>query len=277
MSDPTSDAPPIVLIHGLWMTARSWDDWAAYYRASGHQVIVPSYPGFEIEVEALREKPEVIADVSVPATLEHLTRVIETLDQPPITMAHSFGGTLTQILVNHGLGAAAVLIDSAPPEGVRVNPPAQIKSLFPILANPANRHRAVGYTKEQFHYTFANTCTREESDAAYDRFHVPAPGNWVWAYGLIANFKPGHQETWVDYDLDERAPLLFIMGGKDHLMPPAVQRSNAKKYRHSTAITETYEFPDRPHFTCGVPGWEQVADYALEWATSHARTGPAGR
>ena len=270
MSEPTTK-PPIVLIHGLWMTPRSWDDWAAYYRAKGHEVVVPAYPGFEIEVEALREKPEVIAEASVPATVDHLTRVIETLDRPPIIMAHSFGGVFAQILVNHGLGAAAVTIDSAPPEGVRVNPPSQIKSLFPFLANPANHHRAVGYTKEQFHYVFANTVSREESDAAYDRFHIPAPGNWVWAYGLVANLKPGHQETWVDYDLDERAPLLFIMGGKDHIMPPAVQRSNAKKYRHSEALTETYEFPDRPHFTCGLPGWEEVADYALEWAMSHAR------
>jgi hypothetical protein len=55
-------------------------------------------------------------------------------------------------------------------------------------------------------------------------------------------------------------------------MPPSVQRSNVKKYRHSEATTEIYEFPDRPHFTCGLAGWEQVADYALEWATSHART-----
>ena len=153
-----------------------------------------------------------------------------------------------------------------------MNPPSQIKSLFPFLVNPANRHRAVGFTKEQFHYVFANTCSREESDAAYDRFHIPAPGNWVWAYGLVANWKPGRQETWVDYDLDDRAPLLFIMGGKDHLMPPSVNRANAKKYRNSEATTEIYEFPDRPHFTCGVPGWEQVADYALEWATKHART-----
>jgi pimeloyl-ACP methyl ester carboxylesterase len=272
MSEPMTKAPPIVLIHGLWMTARSWDRWVDYYRAKGHEVIVPTYPGFEIEVEGLREKPEIIAEASVPETVDHLAAVIEGLEQPPIIMAHSFGGTLTQILINRGLGAAAVVIDSAPPEGVRVNPPSQIKSLFPILANPANRHRAVGFTKEQFHYVFANTVSRDESDAAYERFHIPAPGNWVWAYGLIANFKPGHQETWVDYDLDDRAPLLFITGGEDHLMPPAVQRSNAKKYRHSDATTEIYEFPDRPHFTCGLPGWEQVADHALDWATKHART-----
>ena len=163
MSEPTTKPAPIVLIHGLWMTARSWDRWAEYYRAKGHEVVVPTYPGFEIEVEALREKPEIIAQASVPETLDHLSEVVEGLDRPPIIMGHSFGGTFTQLLVNRGLGAAAVAIDSAPPEGVRVNPPSQIRSLFPVLKNPANRHRAVGFTKEQFHYAFANTVSREES------------------------------------------------------------------------------------------------------------------
>ena len=57
----------------------------------------------------------------------------------------------------------------------------------------------------------------------------------MWAYGLLANFKPGHQETWVDYDNDDRAPLLFIAGGADHIMPASVNRSNAKHYRKSPA------------------------------------------
>jgi hypothetical protein len=47
---------------------------------------------------------------------------------------------------------------------------------------------------------------------------------------------------------------------------------NAKKYHSSEATTDFYEFPERSHFTGVEPGWEQVADYALEWATSHART-----
>jgi pimeloyl-ACP methyl ester carboxylesterase len=271
MNEFTDNSLPIVLIHGLWMTARSWDGWVKHYRAKGHEVVVPSYPGFEIEVEALREKPEIIAEATVPATLDHLIEVIEGLDRPPIIMGHSFGGTFTQLLVNRGLGAAAVTIDSAPPEGVRVNPPAQIRSLFPILRNPANRHRAVGFTKEQFHYAFANTVSREESDAAYDRLHIPAPGGWVWTYGLIANFKPGHQETWVDYDQD-RAPLLFIGGEKDHIMPPSVNKSNARHYENSPALTEYVEFEGRDHWTCAAPGWEAVADHALDWAAKHART-----
>ena len=104
MSEQTTNAPPIVLIHGLWMTARSWDRWVEYYRAKGHQVIVPTYPGFEIEVEALREKPEIIAEASVPETLEHLSRGGRGPGPPPIIMGHSFGGTFTQLLVNRGLG-----------------------------------------------------------------------------------------------------------------------------------------------------------------------------
>jgi hypothetical protein len=61
-------------------------------------------------------------------------------------------------------------------------------------------------------------------------YHIPAPGNWIWAYGLIANRRPGHQETWVNYRNPNRAPLLFIGGSEDHIMPPSVNKSNAKHY-----------------------------------------------
>ena len=92
-------------------------------------------------------------------------------------------------------------------------------------------------------------------------------------YGLFANFKPGHQDTWVDYTAD-RAPLLFIAGEKDHIMPPSVNRSNASHYGKSPAITDYHEFDGRDHWTCGAPGWEAVADYALEWAREHAAARP---
>ncbi|GAA3394271.1 alpha/beta hydrolase [Cryptosporangium minutisporangium] len=260
----------IVLVHGLWMTPRSWENWVEYYSARGYRVLTPGYPGFEIEVEALREKPEIIANLTVPETVEHLAGVIEALDAPPILMGHSFGGTLTQLLLARGLGSAAVVVNSAPTEGVHVTPLSQVKSLFPALKNPANFHRAVGFTKEEFHYAFANTLSREESDRVWEKYAIPAPGNWVWAYGLIANLKPGHQETWVDYD-NNKVPLLFIGGGADHIMPPSVNKSNAKHYAKSPVPAEYHEFPGRSHWTCAEPGWEAVADYALDWALKHRR------
>lgn len=259
----------VVLIHGLWMTPRSWEHWVTHYEAKGLTVLTPAYPGFEIEVEALRENPQVIADLTVPETVDHLAAVIEELATPPIIMSHSFGGVMTQLLLARGLGAAAVVIDSAPTEGVHVTPVSQARSLFPALRNPANRRRAVAFTPEEFHYAFTNTLSAEESQRVYDRYAIAAPGAWVWEYGLFANFKPGPQETWVDYTAD-RAPLLFIAGSEDHIMPPAVNRSNAKHYHRSPAVTEYVELEGRDHWTCAAPGWEAVADRALEWALAQS-------
>jgi pimeloyl-ACP methyl ester carboxylesterase len=263
----STDTKPrtIVLIHGLWMTSRSWENWVARYEGLGHRVLAPSYPGFEVEVEALRADPSPIESVTVPETVEHLEKIVGELDQPPIIMGHSFGGLLTQILLDHGYGAAGVAIDSAPTEGIRVTPPSQVKALFPILKNPANRHRAVGFTPKQFHYAFANTLSEEESQKVYDRYHIAAPGNWVWG-PVLANFTPGHQSAYVDFKNDDRAPLLFIAGGEDNLMPASVNESNVHHYRNTKALTEYKEFEDRSHYTLGQDGWEEVADYALNWA-----------
>jgi pimeloyl-ACP methyl ester carboxylesterase len=267
-----SGAPDtIVLIHGLWVTPRSWEHWVEHYEARGYRVLAPAYPGFEVEVEALNADPSPIEALTIPAVVEHLEGVVSALEYPPIIMGHSFGGTFTQILLDHGYGAAGVVIDSAPAEGIRVTPVSQIRSLFPILKNPANRNKAVGFTKKQFHYTFANTLSREESDKVYERFHIPAPGGFVWD-PVLANFTPGHQDTYVNFKNENRAPLLFIAGGEDNLMPPSVNQSNAKHYRHTSSITDYKEFPGRSHYTVGQNGWEEVADYALEWAEAHAVT-----
>lgn len=264
-----SDERDIVLIHGLWMTPRSWENWVEHYTNRGHRVLTPTYPGLEGEVEALREDPSAIEELTVPATVEHLEGVVGGLDQPPIIMGHSFGGLLTQILLDHGFGAAGVAIDSVPAEGIRVVPPSQIRASFPVLKNPANRHRAVGFTPRQFHYAFTNTLSEEESQRVYDRYHIPAPGGFLWA-GVLANFTPGHQDTYVNFKNDDRAPLLFIAGGDDNLIPPSVNESNMHHYKRSKAITDFHEFPGRSHYTLGQDGWEEVADYALDWSTKHA-------
>jgi pimeloyl-ACP methyl ester carboxylesterase len=73
----------------------------------------------------------------------------------------------------------------------------------------------------------------------------------------------------VNYDNDDRPPLLFIAGSEDHLMPPSLQRSNAKHYKSDT-LTEVKEFEGRAHLMLAQEGWEEVADYALDWARKNA-------
>ena len=99
---------------------------------------------------------------------------------------------------------------------------------------------------------------------------MPASGAIFWE-SVLANLEPGPQATWVNYRNAARPPLLFVSGGEDHLMPPRIQRSNARHYTDRT-VTEVVEIPGRSHLMPSEPGWEAVADQALEWALSHART-----
>jgi hypothetical protein len=75
----------------------------------------------------------------------------------------------------------------------------------------------------------------------------------------------------VDYKNPNRAPLLFISGSEDHLMPPSLQRSNAKHYKAEGTITKVVEYEGRAHLMPSQEGWEEIADYALDWAVEHAK------
>jgi pimeloyl-ACP methyl ester carboxylesterase len=273
MDSATATPDTIVLIHGFWVTPRSWEHWITHYEQRGFKVLAPAYPGFEVEVEALNADPTPIAEVTAEAIISHLEAVVAAVEAPPILMGHSAGGAFMQVLLDHGFGAAGVALNSAPTEGVKVVPLSQAKSVFPVLKNPANRHRAVPLDSDEWNYAFTNTFTREESDALYERYAIPAPGGILWD-SVLANLKPGHQEVWVDYKNDERAPLLFISGSEDHIMPPKVQRSNAKHYKSKSTVTEIKLYAGYSHLLPAQEGWEDIADFALDWALGQISGNP---
>ena len=176
---PNRTAPnTIVLVHGFWVTPRSWEKWVERYEGKGYRVLTPAYPGFEVEVEALREDPSPIETLTFPAIVEHIGGIIDELDSPPIIIGHSAGGVLTQILLDHGYGAAGVAIDSVPAEGIKVVPVSQIRSLFPILSHPSSRHKAMGFTTEQFHYAFTNTLAGRNPTRSTNATTSPPRAGW---------------------------------------------------------------------------------------------------
>jgi pimeloyl-ACP methyl ester carboxylesterase len=186
-------------------------------------------------------------------------------------MGHSFGGLFVQILLDRGLGAAGVAIASAPVKGILKLPFSTLRVSFPALSNPANVHKTAALTPEQFHFAFTNNLSETESLAVYKRYAVPGPDHVLFQAGL-ANLNP-HAETAVDFTNHTRAPLLLISGGKDHVSPPSLVETNCRLYDKSKAITDYKEFPGRSHYTLGEAGWEEVADYALDWAV---RVQPSG-
>jgi alpha-beta hydrolase superfamily lysophospholipase len=258
----------IVLIHGLWMTPKSWEQWVERYASRGYKVIASSWPGAEGEVEALRRDPSPLADIDAEKILAHYERIIRELDSSPIVIGHSFGGAFAQVLNDRGLGAATVSLDGASVRGVRDLPFSTLKSSFHVLGNPLNIRRAVPFSEKHFKYAFGNTLTDEQAHEAWERYAIPAASK-VLFQGAMANLNP-RTPFKVDHGKDDRPPLLFIGGGKDHVVPAKVSRKMAAKYRESNAVTDYKEFPTRSHFTAGEPGWEEVADFALTWATDHA-------
>lgn len=264
-----SEADTVVLIHGLWMTALSWEKWTAHYEQRGFKVIARSWPGLDGDIDELRRDPSAIAGLGITEIVDHYEAIIRELDRPPIIIGHSFGGLMTQILLDRGWGAAGVAIASAPVKGVLLLPFSTLKASFPILSNPLNNHRATALTEDQFHYAFTNLLSEEESKKVFDRYAVPGPDHLLFQAGL-ANFNP-HAATTVDFQNDTRAPLLLIAGERDHISPTSVVKANYKLYGKSRAVTGYMEFANRSHFILGQEGWQEVADAALDWAVSKAR------
>jgi pimeloyl-ACP methyl ester carboxylesterase len=245
----------IVLIHGLWVTALSWEHWIERFRARGYSVLAPNWPGMDVEIEELRRDPSAIAGLGITEIVDHYDRIIRELDRQPIIIGHSLGGLSAQVLLDRGLGAAGVAIASAPVQGV-------LKLPFSI------RHRTVALTPKQFHYAFTNKLDLQEAAAVYERYSVPGPDRTAF-HVSCANFAHDAVKR-VDLENDQRAPLLLIAGGQDRIFPAAVTKYNFELYRRSKAVTAYKEFPDRSHYTIGEPGWEEVADYALTWALESA-------
>ena len=270
---PASAAPrqTIVLIHGLWLTPRSWEKWIDRYKQAGYNVIAPSWPGLEGEVEEIRKNPSMLKGLKLTTVVNHYDEIIRKLDAQPILIGHSFGGLIVQLLLDRGLGAAGVAIDSAQSAGVPVLPLSTVWSTITVLGNPFTYNRAVSLSPSKFNYAFTNELNAEDSKKVYDRYSIPGSARILWD-GAFSLLNPNASSK-VNYANNNRAPLLFIAGGNDHLVPAAINKANVRKYiKNSTALTDYREFPNRTHHTVGQSGWEEVADHAIEWATTHARS-----
>jgi non-heme chloroperoxidase len=252
---------PVVFVHGLWLLPSSWDRWAEVFEAAGYTAVSPGWPDDPETVEEANAHPEVFAKKTVGQVADHFAELIGRLQKKPAIVGHSFGGLLTQILAGRGLSAASVAIDPAPFRGVLPLPISALKSSAPVLGNPANRHRAVPLTYEQFRFGFANAVSEEEAKELYETFAVPAAGAPLFQ-AATANLNPW-TEAKVNSKNPDRGPLLIISGEKDNTVPWAIANASFKKQKRNGGVTEIEEIPNRGHALTIDGGWREVADKAL--------------
>ena len=259
----------IVLIHGAWLNASSWEKWKSHYENKGYTVVAPDWPQDERSPAELRADPRPeLAAVGQREIVAHYERIIRALPEEPILIGHSVGGVFVQHLLDRGLGVAGVVINPAPTPGVPLYPHAIISAL-PVFLDPFSRTRVKQMSRNFFRKRFAQTAARDEADELYDRYVVPTPGRVYWD-GVIKPMK-------IDWDNPDRAPLLLISGGKDLIADAAMTRAIYRKQSRASSPTEYREFPDRSHWTAMDPGWQEVADLALDWTARNQRAARSGR
>jgi alpha-beta hydrolase superfamily lysophospholipase len=254
---------PVIFIHGLWIHSSSWQPWIELFEKHGYASSAPGWPGDGDTVAATRENADALNDVGIAAIVDHYAQLIGSPDVKPIVVGHSFGGLIAQELLASGHAAVAVAIDPAPIKGVKSLPLAQLRSAFPVLGNPANRHRAVSLTAKQFHYGFGNTLSEEESNALHEQWTIPGPGLPLFE-DAAANFSK-HSPAKVDTHLADRGPLLLTSGTEDHTVPLKVTKEVFGMYAKGSSDTEFHEFEGRGHSLTIDSGWRDVADVTLNW------------
>ncbi|MFF7251288.1 alpha/beta hydrolase [Embleya sp. NPDC008237] len=259
----TTKRTPVVFIHGLWLHSTSWRAWAERFRDAGYEPLMPEWPGVPATVLAARRQPEEQGGVGLAEIAEAHVRVIRELPSPPVLVGHSVGGFIAQRLLGEGLAAAAVAICPGQIKGVKAVGPAQAKSTFPFLRNPANTKRAVSLNQDRFRYAFANAVSRKESEDLFAAWTIPSPARPLFQLAL-GNLTPNSAAR-VATENQSRGPLLLLSGKLDHTVPDVLTRATFKRYGKSRATTEYRCFDNRGHSLIVDHGWPDIADASLTW------------
>ena len=253
-----SEKKPIVFIHGMYVTNECWKGWTQWFSAQGFSCHAPAWPLKNKSVEELRKQhpdPE-IAKLTLKQLVDYYETFIKTLSAKPILIGHSMGGLITQLLVQRGLAHCGVAIDSAPPKGVITTKFSFLKSNWGAITPFASKKVPYLMPFETFCYAFVNGFEPALQRKIYDAVVVPESRR-VASAALTNDAKINFSKP--------HAPLLFIAGSDDHIIPASLNRTNCKKYSDKNSVTDFKEFHGRTHYIIAQESWEQVAAYIQDW------------
>lgn len=245
----------IIFIHGMFQNPKSWEKWQAFFSQRGYNCIAPAWPYHEGEPAALRANPAPeLGDLHLKEIIDEFVSVASGVENP-ILIGHSVGGLVVQILISRGIGAAGVCIDSVAPNAMLAFDWGFMKNSA-LIANPFKGNEPFYMDLESFHGSFCNTLSEEDAKTAWEAFATHDSRN-------VLRDCMGEAGQ-IDLDLPH-APLLFIGGEKDEIIPPELNEKNAEAYTDENSLTFFEAFPGRDHYICGEAGWEEVAESIATW------------
>jgi pimeloyl-ACP methyl ester carboxylesterase len=245
----------VLFVTGAWMHTSSWDKFRSAFEDAGFRTLAPAWPYLEGNPSDLRAKPDKrLGSLTFGKIVDHYAAIIDELDEQPIIIGHSMGGLITQLLLDRGYGAAGIAIDPGPVAGALPGPQSLLAALPPIFAGPS---APFTISREGFAKNFVNHVPASEQSAIYDTYVVPTPSRIFYqAAGMIG--------TGVNVKA-RKQPLLVTAAEHDRTVTPYLSKAIYNVQKKAPARTDFKFFADRDHFLAGERGWEEVAQYAIDW------------
>jgi pimeloyl-ACP methyl ester carboxylesterase len=245
----------IVFVHGMFQNPKSWDNWVRYFSDKGYDCSAPAWPLHDGDPKALRDNPPAgLGELSLDDIYASIKSAVAGLDKP-VVIGHSVGGLIAQKLLADGHVSGAVAISSVAPNAMLDFDWGFIKNSA-IITNPLKGDEPVYMDAKTFHGSFANTLSEEQAAVEFEKTATHDSRNvlrdCMGSSGKIDLSRP-HE------------PLLLVAGEKDEIIPADLNEKNFKAYENAGSVTDFREFPNRSHYICGEPGWEEVAAYIDGW------------
>ncbi|MCU1282064.1 MAG: hypothetical protein JWM53_5610 [bacterium] len=243
----------VLFIHGMFVTPLCWSGWIDRFNTRGILCEAPAWPWHDATPAELRagHPNAALGRLTLDELVAHFEAIVKRQPSPPVLVGHSLGGLIVQLLLDRGLGARGVAIDSAPAKGIFVLRWSMLRANAPMLFGSDPKL----LSPAQWRYAFDNRATPEQARASYDQQLVPESKRV--ARGALA--------AKIDWD-KPHAPLLLVAGGADHIIPAAVNRANAGKYRHTGSKVDFKLFDGRTHYgVLAGDHWLEVCDFVGDW------------
>ena len=245
--------PPVVMIHGAFCGGWAFDKFRGAFEDEGYKVHTPT-----LRHHDCKNPPSVLGTTSILDYAQDLEKEIRALKAPPVIVGHSMGGLLAQILATRLAVRSLVLLAPSAPWGM-------LPSTMFEYASAGAMFFAGDFWSKPIHPSYDIAASNAldllppaERSQVFARF-VPESG--LATFEIMHWALDARHATAVDAR-EVKCPVLCLAGSRDKVNPPATVRRIAQRYRERGVYEER---DGHSHWMLGEPGWEKIAERAMEW------------
>ena len=248
---------PIIMVHGAFVGGWSFELFRSPFEAAGHEVHAPDLRG-----HGAHEPAEAVIGLSVRDYARDIADLCRSFAEPPILLGHSMGGLVAQLAARKAPLKALVLLAPSPPWGLAGWSLEEAFTAFGAQMAGFLSNGAVPPSREVMRQVNLPRLGAEEAALILARMRPES----ARAVGETLNW-------WLDPFMTTSlgagplpVPSLVISGEADQIHPPASGRLVAER------IGGAFEcVPELNHWVVSEPGWEEVAELALDFTDREAR------